>query len=354
VEEGVDPPSQVEDNGAAIEAKWVGRLDQRGRIAWQCPDCCDDPWAPRLDVHVIAKLLKLQDDSKANREKAELMYALMGHEVGGRIAEGGWSVVYEAVLEPTGRRAAVKVMRRKVDARPDAMLRFQREVDALMDLDHPNIVRLLGHGILTERMYLVMEHTGGETLGELLKDGKPPVGRALSIADELCAALAHTHARGLVHRDVKPDNILIDERGVTKLADFGLCRPIILPREVIGATGTDELPGTPAYMAPERYINPHDLDPRIDVWSVGLVLYELVTGQSQGLLKPRLDYDLVPPALVPVIQRALAEDPIDRTPTITDLRAEIRSTRLFWRARAHRLKRWLFRGRSSHPPAPSE
>ena len=90
------------------------------------------------------------------------------------------------------------------------------------------------------------------------------------------------------------------------------------------------------------------------MWSAGLVLYELVTGRSQGLAKPRLDYDLVPPPLVPAIQRALAEDPQDRTPTITDLRAQLRRTSLFFRARAYRLKRFLTRARSSHPPSPSE
>jgi serine/threonine-protein kinase len=341
VEAGVDPPSQVEDDDAAIEASWVTRLDQHGEIAWQCPDCCGDPWAPAIDLDVIAKVHGVEGRSQRSKEKAELMFALMGYDIGGRIAEGGMGVVYEATHEKSGRRAAIKVMRRDADARPDLMLRFQREVDALMDLDHPNIVELHDHGILTERMYLVMEHTGGEPVSALLKREKPPLGRALLIADELLAALEHTHARGLVHRDVKPENVLIDERGVVKLVDFGLCRPITLPTKVVAATGTDELPGTPAYTAPELYVNPHDLDPRIDVWSAGLVLYELVTGHRQRLLKPKLKYHRVPPPLVHVIQRALAEDPKERTPTIADLRAQIRRTRPFWRARVRRGWRWI-------------
>jgi serine/threonine protein kinase len=354
VEEGVEPPSQVTDDEAAMDARWVTRLDRGGEVAWECPDCCGDPWAPAIDIGVIAKTVGVEHRSKRSQEKAELQFALFGYDIGGRIAEGGMGVLYEAVHAKSGRKAAVKVMRRKLDARPDLMIRFEREVDALLDLDHLNIVRLYNHGILTERMYLVMEHTGGETLSTLLKREKPPLGRALLIADELLAALEHTHAAGLIHRDVKPENVLLNERGVVKLADFGLCRPVVQSPKVIAATATDELPGTPAYNAPELYLDPHQIDPKLDVWSAGLVIYELLTGDRQTLLKARVGLHRLPPALEPVLRHALSEKAEYRTPTITELRTQLRSTPLFWRAQAYRAWRFLTRGRASRPPERSE
>ncbi|SHG60349.1 serine/threonine protein kinase [Jatrophihabitans endophyticus] len=197
-----------------------------------------------------------------------------------RIARGGMSTVYAAVDERLDRMVAVKVMSSALSADPAFSDRFAREARAAARLAHLNVVSVYdqGHEIAQDghHVFLVMELVEGRTLRELLRErGRLSPAEAVSIMESVLSALAAAHRAGLVHRDVKPENILLSDEGVVKVADFGLARAVETDPS---STRTGLMMGTVAYCAPEQLSRGH-ADPRSDVYAAGIVLFELLTGE---------------------------------------------------------------------------
>ena len=244
------------------------------------------------------------------------------YEVVGHAGRGGMADVFVAHDERLGRRVAVKAFRGTDDA---DRRRFDTEARVLAGLDHPGLVRVLDAGEHEGTPFLVLELIDGPSLSELL-DGAPPLDgqQTREIALELGAALAYVHARGVVHRDVKPSNILFDEHGRARLADFGIARLADSSHLTAPATSM----GTAAYMAPEQ-VEGGDVGPPADVYALGLVLLECLTGQRsfdgppQEAAFARLTRDpqipdTIPPAWQGLLGAMTARDPAAR-PGAADL-----------------------------------
>ena len=196
------------------------------------------------------------------------------YRITGQLARGGMSTVYGAVDQRLDRLVAVKVMSSRLSADPAFTDRFTREARAAAKLTHLNAVSVYDQGTDGEHVFLVMELVSGRTLRDLIRErGRLSPAEAVSIMEPVLAALAAAHRAGLVHRDVKPENILLSDEGVVKVADFGLARAV----ESDGSTQTGLMMGTVAYCSPEQ-ISRGRTDQRSDVYSAGIVLFELLTG----------------------------------------------------------------------------
>jgi tetratricopeptide (TPR) repeat protein len=189
------------------------------------------------------------------------------------LAQGGMGTVYDAHDEQ-GRRAAVKVIHAHLLHVADVRARFVREAQATQRLDHPNVVRVLGVG--NDPAYLAVEFVDGGTVGSLLeRHGRLPLVVALELFAQMIAGLAAAHERGVVHRDLKPDNLLLSREGALKIADFGIAREL----DATAMTQTGSTLGTPAYMSPEQ-ARAEVVDPRSDLYTAGVILYELLVGRN--------------------------------------------------------------------------
>jgi serine/threonine-protein kinase len=214
------------------------------------------------------------------------------------LGRGGMGTVHRARHLKLGRTVAVKFLPDEFKNDPEFRARFEREARALAMLNHPNIVAVHDFGEHDGECYLVMEYVPGGSLATRIP--MPPA-QALPILLQVCDALSCAHQRGIVHRDIKPDNILLDGDRV-KVSDFGIARILRQP----GVTASHIAVGTPAYLAPEAKAGAPP-DPRQDVFALGAMLYELITGHTpDGALDP------LPPALDAVVRRALAHDPAKR------------------------------------------
>jgi hypothetical protein len=234
------------------------------------------------------------------------------------IGRGGMGRVFSAHHAGLGRDVAVKILSVDVAADPEFRARFDREAKTLARLDHPGIVRVHDFGRTAEGdAYLVMELVAGGALSARIP---LPIERAVEIGIELCAALSHAHDAGVVHRDIKPDNVLLTAEGSVKLTDFGIARLVEQPASDV--TRASRVLGTPAYMAPEARAG-RKPDPRTDVYSLGVMLHEMTTGRL-----PPDARSLLPASLAAVIRRATASDPAERTPTARKLSVELSSIAL--------------------------
>jgi tRNA A-37 threonylcarbamoyl transferase component Bud32 len=208
------------------------------------------------------------------------MSALVGTQLGGRyrldaqVGAGGMSTVYRAFDATLERRVAIKLMHRDIAADQDQLERFRREARAVAQLSHPHIVGVIDAGEEDGRPYIVFEYVEGETLKERIRRfGRLPVDEAIAYAIEIARALGAAHARGIVHRDVKPQNVLVDEEGSAKVTDFGIARSM----DDSGLTAEGRVLGTTDYVSPEQALG-HDVNGQSDIYSLGIVLYEMLTG----------------------------------------------------------------------------
>ena len=199
-----------------------------------------------------------------------------------KISEGGMATIYLAHHALLKRPTAVKVLKKHV-ATNEFVHRFEREVQVASQLLHPNTVRIYDFGRTREGLpYYVMEYLDGVTLAELVDTTGPvPPGRVLHVVRQVGAALREAHEHGMIHRDVKPENVMLCRRGeddIVKLLDFGLVKSFETTA-MIDVTKQVDLLGTPRYMAPERLLNPAGADPRSDIYALGAVGYYLLTGK---------------------------------------------------------------------------
>ncbi|MGA2345562.1 MAG: protein kinase [Candidatus Sulfotelmatobacter sp.] len=269
------------------------------------------------------------------------------YEVQSPLGAGGMGEVYRAHDTRLGRDVAIKVLPSHLSSDPDFKARFGREAKAISALSHPHICHLYDIGSQDGADYLVMELLEGETLADRLKKGSLPLKQALQYGIEIAEALETAHAHGIVHRDLKPGNIMLTKSGA-KLLDFGLAKPAPNAAKLAsGSMATMSKPltvegmivGTFQYMAPEQ-VQGQDADARSDLFALGAVLYEMMTGKRAFAGKSQISVmsailekepepvssvqPMASPALDHVIQRALAKDPNDRWQTARDLIHELK------------------------------
>jgi hypothetical protein len=207
--------------------------------------------------------------------------AIPGYEVLGQIHRGGLGVVLLAVQQSTNRTVALKVLLEGKEPGDRRRLRFEREVDLAARLHHPNIVTIYDSGVTPGGMpFCAMEFIDGDTLGEWVRrDGPKPLPEVLRLFNKICMAVNYAHQHGVIHRDLKPNNILVDGNGEPKILDFGLAKPAVGAEDDEPMTLTGEFLGTLAYAAPEQVrADPSLVDTRTDVYALGILLYELLTG----------------------------------------------------------------------------
>jgi serine/threonine protein kinase len=202
---------------------------------------------------------------------------LGNYDIVSKIADGGMGTVYKAKNRTTGEIVAVKVIAPTTAKNPILLQRFEREFLAAKVLDHPNVVKAIDYCGTGPHPFLVMEYVDGESLGQRVeRSGAFPESEAVHIIAQVCEGLQRAHKQGLVHRDVKPDNILVTREGIAKLTDMGLVKDV---DGDLNLTKTGRGLGTPHYMAPEQFRNAKNVDVRGDIYSLGATLYALVTGQ---------------------------------------------------------------------------
>lgn len=195
------------------------------------------------------------------------------------IGAGGMGAVYKARQAGLDRLVALKVLPAEFDHDVKFALRFTREARTLAKLNHPNIVSVYEFGHVDDTYYFLMEFVDGTTLRDVVSAGRLAPAQALAIVPHLCDALQYAHDKGIVHRDIKPENILIAADGVVKIADFGLSRILGADTQQDLLTGTHQVMGTPRYMAPEQFEGARGVDHRADIYSLGVVFYEMLTGE---------------------------------------------------------------------------
>ncbi len=274
------------------------------------------------------------------------------YELHSVLGKGGMGVVFRGTHLGTDRPIAVKVLRRELLADPTLAKRFMREAKAAAALQHPNVVDVLDYGVDPDgTAFQVLELLEGESLGEhLQRKGTIPVDVTLSLVLPVIHALATAHARGVIHRDLKPDNIFLARnahgRIVPKLLDFGIAK--LLPKEGSAsstlATRAGTAIGTPAYMSPEQARGTADVGTTTDIWAIGVILFECVAGripfeaETGSILMARIIMEQapslasvapeIPAPIVAVIDRALASHSARRWPTMTELANALRDAAL--------------------------
>lgn len=235
------------------------------------------------------------------------------------VGSGGMGCVFRAQQTRLERNVALKLLPRELGADGMFAERFSREARAMARLNHPNIVAIHDFGEAKGLHYLVMEYMDGMNLRELLEAGPIAPVDAMRIFESVCQALAYAHAEGVIHRDIKPENILFNKMGHVALADFGLARLATDSHAAVSLTQTRQAMGTLNYMAPEQWENPKAVDYRADVYSMGILLYELLTGRvPRGTFPPASSIVNVPVSVDAAINKALQIDAADRHQSVLE------------------------------------
>ena len=196
------------------------------------------------------------------------------------LGHGGMGAVYKARQKQLDRLVALKILPPEVGQNAAFAERFMREARSLAKLNHPEIVTVYDFGHTEDGLYyFLMEFIDGTDLRRIIQAGEISSDQALAIVPKICEALHYAHNKGIVHRDIKPENILLDTEGNVKIADFGLARLLDKPTSAYTLTQSGQRMGTPHYMAPEQIEHPQEVDHRADIYSLGAVFYEMLTGE---------------------------------------------------------------------------
>jgi serine/threonine protein kinase len=303
--------------------------DKNSLDSSQCPACGESLSAESPQGLCAACLMAgaledtlTQSDNSPHRSPdiEKIRAAFPQFEVIELIGAGGMGSVYKARQPQLDRIVALKILT-VADKDERFAERFQQEAKTLAKLSHPNIVTIYDYGEADGLYYLLMEFVEGLNLHQIMDASRLAPAQALAIVPSICEALQYAHDLGIVHRDIKPDNILMDQSGRVKIADFGIARLVgkasddVTNVSVGGLSGAPSLTqemvlGTPSYMAPEQGTNPGAVDHRADIYSLGVVFYEMLTGERPGSsLTPPSQRVAVDVRLDEVVLRALARQP---------------------------------------------
>jgi serine/threonine protein kinase len=254
----------------------------------------------------------------------ELEADLPDYDVLELIGQGGMGAVYKARHRGLDRIVAIKILPRRDGTDPERAERFAREARALARLKHERIVMAYNAGLTDRYSYFVMEYVDGPNLRQLLAGGALPPGRAMEFAQDVCEALHYAHDAGIVHRDIKPENVLIAPQGRAKLADFGLAKLRDPSDADFVLTMTQQLMGTLHYMAPEQIESPQSADHRADLYGLGVLLYEMLTGELPlGVFDPPSTKCTVDRRVDEIVLKALAKEPSRRFASAADFSAAL-------------------------------
>ena len=243
------------------------------------------------------------------------------------LGRGGMGIVYRARQKQLDRLVALKVLPRHVGRDPSFAERFDREAKALAKLSHPNIVTVHDSGRTADGLYyFVMELIDGPNLREVIRTGELSPPQALTIVPQICDALQYAHDHGVVHRDIKPENILLNKAGRVKIVDFGLAKLLGQPVADDALTRPRQVMGTPRYMAPEQVRTPLTVDHRADIYSLGVVFYEMLTGDlPMGHFPLPSEKVHVDVRLDEVVLKALEREPNRRYQHADDVKTDVES-----------------------------
>jgi serine/threonine protein kinase len=245
------------------------------------------------------------------------------------LGRGGSGWTFLAIQESLSREVAVKVICRRLSNDDETVARFRREAESLARLNHPGIVTVHDFGVTDEFLYLVMEYVAGPTLRERMLADAPNVPQSLQVVEQICAAVECAHDAGVLHRDLKPENILFvsyDADTQVKVADFGIAQ-LFTDDSTDDLTATGMIIGTPFYMAPEQCDHERRVDHRADVYSIGVIAYELLTGRLPlGRFPDPSSFVACNKTVDRAIGRALQNRPDDRMPDVASLARELDTT----------------------------
>ncbi len=305
-----------------------------------CPEC-GNPLPPESSHDVCPACLLAQGmlsgtgglvDTTTLPDLEEMAGKFPQFEILECLGRGGMGVVYKARQKSLNRVVAIKVIapERKHDAHFAA--RFSREAEILARLNHPQIVTIHDFGESDGLFFLVMEFVDGVNLREVLRDGPMEPAQALTIVPEICNALQYAHDQGIVHRDIKPENILLDRLGRVKVADFGIAKlaGVIAENTADGQpsaanlTEAGKVMGTPAYMAPEQVTSPENVDHRADIYALGAVFYQMLTGETPKTeAEPPSRKVSIDVRLDEIVLRALERNPSRRYQQVSEVRTKL-------------------------------
>lgn len=296
-----------------------------GVLADLCPACLFRQGAAANTVPTTAFAPPALDELTLLFPQLELL-ALIG--------TGGMGAVYKARQRELDRVVALKILPPAAGESPAFAERFSREARALARLNHPGIVTIHDFGRAENLYYFIMEYVDGLNLRQLLQAGRIAPREALAIVPQICDALQYAHDSGIVHRDIKPENILLDRQGRVKVADFGLAKLMggtdVVPAAALTLeetlTAAGQVMGTPAYMAPEQHARPAEVDHRADIYSLGVVFYQMLTGQLPGQPIERPSRKVtIDVRLDAVVLRALEQQPERRYQQVSEVKTQVAS-----------------------------
>jgi predicted Ser/Thr protein kinase len=258
-------------------------------------------------------------------EPAELAGQFPQLEILELIGQGGMGVVYKARQKQLDRLVALKFLPPHPGQTPAFSDRFTREARSLARLNHPRIVSVYDFGRTAAGLhYFIMEFVDGTDLRHVIRTGELSTVETMAIIPQICEALQYAHDEGVVHRDIKPENILLTSKGQVKIADFGLAKLLGRPRSEYALTHSGQRMGTPHYMAPEQIEHPETVDHRADIYSLGVVFYEMLTGELPlGRFSPPSQKAHVDARLDGVVLRTLEKEPERRYQRVSDVKTEI-------------------------------
>lgn len=290
----------------------------------------EDEYAGRFpnDIQIIRDALGSEkEESRAFHPPSidEVAILFPSLEIDSLLGAGGMGAVYQARQKGLDRMVALKILPEEFGHDVKFALRFTREARTLAKLNHPNIVSVYEFGNVGDVYYFLMEFVDGSTLRDVVRAGQLAPEHALAIVPHLCDALQYAHDQGFVHRDIKPENILMAKDGSVKIADFGLSR-IIGNDQATSLTQTHQVLGTPRYMAPEQFEGSHQVDHRADIFSLGVVFYEMLTGELPiGRFQAPSKKVQIDVRLDEVVLRTLEKEPQQRYQAASEIKSDLQS-----------------------------
>lgn len=244
-----------------------------------------------------------------------------------KLAEGGMGSVYKGLDIYGHRHVAIKILPENFASEKQFILRFHRETEVLASLKHPNIVQLIARGEEQGLFYFVMEYIKGKDLSDLMEEPDLDWEPRCLIIRNICKGLDYAHQKGVIHRDIKPANVLISKGGAVKITDFGLARILYSNPYQFTLTVTGMVMGTDSYMAPEQKEDSKKVDHRADIYSLGVVLYEQLTGlipEGRFMMPSELN-PFIPEDLDQVVEKALHPSPDQRYQSAREIEEEIKA-----------------------------